>query len=219
MNGSCPVIPIAFVDVDETLVRDITFLSMFVFDAERRDRGAEAASVVEQFHALRASGMTRAQSHRWFYRHWAGREVADVRLSGQNWFAARAAAPEFFNDAVRQRLDGLVTGGTRIVLVSGSVEPALHPIAESVGASAVLCTTLETRDGRYTGEVIETMVGADKSSALRRYCTRQGIALRSCAAFGDHHSDISMFDLVGHPVVVGTNDPLLDTYPALRLPG
>ncbi|BDU00943.1 HAD family hydrolase [Nocardia sputorum] len=215
---SCAV-PAAFVDVDETLVRDVTFLSLFSFDARQRGRGAVADAVIEEFRALRAAGMSRGESHRWFYRQWAGREVAEVRRVGRAWFASRAADPAFFNIAVRQRLEVLSRSGSRIVLVSGSFTPALRPIAEAVGATSVLCTTLATTAGQYTGEVLATMVGADKSAALLRYAEEAVIDLSSCAAFGDHHSDIAMFELVGHPVVVGDADPRLRGYPARRLPG
>ncbi|MFE7745063.1 HAD family hydrolase [Nocardia sp. NPDC057455] len=206
-------------DVDETLVRCVTFLSLFVFDARRRGRGAEADTLVEEFRALRAAGMSRAESHRWFYRHWAGRDVADVRRVGDDWFTSRVADPAFFNPAVRHRLDELSRTGTHIVLVSGSFTPALRPIAEAVGATSVLCTTMETTAGKYTGEVLATMVGTDKSAALLRYAERTAVDLTSCTAFGDHHSDAAMFELVGHPVVVGDLDPRLHGYPAQRLPG
>ncbi|MGY2032135.1 HAD family hydrolase [Nocardia gipuzkoensis] len=212
-------VPVAFVDVDETLVRCVTFLSLFLFDARRRGHGPEADTVVEEFHALRGAGMSRGESHRWFYRRWAGRDVADVRRIGHDWFTSCAADPAFFNTAVRQRLDELSRGGTHIVLVSGSFTPALRPIADAVGASSVLCTTMETAAGKYTGKVLATMVGADKSAALLRYAERNAIDLSTCTAFGDHHSDIAMFDLVGHPVVVGDADPRLRDYPAQRLPG
>ncbi|WP_051047590.1 HAD family hydrolase [Nocardia asiatica] len=212
-------VPAAFVDVDETLVRCVSFLSLFVFDARRRGRGPEADTVVGEFRALRAAGMSRGESHRWFYRHWAGRDVADVRRVGDDWFTSCAADPAFFNTAVRRRLAELSRAGTRIVLVSGSFTPALRPIADAVGATEILCTTMETTAGKYTGNVLATMVGSDKSAALLRYAERTAIDLGSCAAFGDHHSDIAMFDLVGHPVVVGNADPRLNDYPAQRLPG
>ncbi|WP_280242142.1 HAD family hydrolase [Nocardia abscessus] len=212
-------VPAAFVDVDETLVRCVSFLSLFLFDARRRGHGAEADTVVEEFRALRGAGMTRGESHRWFYRQWAGRDVADVRRIGHDWFTSCAADPAFFNTAVRRRLDELSRGGTHIVLVSGSFTPALRPIAYAVGATSVLCTTMETAAGKYTGKVLATMVGADKSAALLRYAERTAIDLATCTAFGDHHSDIAMFDLVGHPVVVGDADPRLRDYPAERLPG
>ncbi|MGK8524844.1 HAD family hydrolase [Nocardia asteroides] len=218
-DGRNTAVPAAFVDVDETLVRSVTFLSLWLFDARRRGRGAEAEAVVEEFHALRASGMSRGESHRWFYRHWADRDIADLRRTGIDWFTARAADRAFFNTAVRQRLAELSCAGSRIVLVSGSVTPALEPIAEAVGATSVLCTTMETAAGKYTGEVLATMVGSDKSAALLRYAEQTAIDLKSCAAFGDHHSDAAMFELVGHPVVVGDTDPRLRDYPAQRLPG
>ncbi|QIS06213.1 HAD-IB family hydrolase [Nocardia brasiliensis] len=208
----------AFVDVDETLVREITFLSLFGFDAERRGE-LDGPATLREFFALRERGMGRAESHRWFYRLWAGRAVADVQRVGREWFAARLATPGFFNPAVRQRLQQLAAAGARIVLVSGSFDAALRPIADEIRADDILCTELAVENGCYTGEVSATMVGDDKSAALRAYAERTGIDLSACAAFGDHHSDTAMFDLVGHPVVVGDRDRALDDYPAERLPG
>ncbi|WP_109525420.1 MULTISPECIES: HAD family hydrolase [Nocardia] len=215
----------AFVDVDETLVRDITFLSLFEFDAHRREgrpachSPAAEHETVQRFRSLRAAGLGRADSHRWLYRHWAGRDVADVRAVGREWFTDRSAAAGYFNEAVLRRLAEIADTGAHIVLVSGSFDAALAPIAEQIRAHAVLCTDLEIDRGRYTGSVTATMVGPDKAVAVRRYADEHGIDLRDCAAFGDHHSDISMFDLVGHPVVVGDADPALRGYPAERLAG
>ncbi|MBF6166212.1 HAD-IB family hydrolase [Streptomyces gardneri] len=212
-------VPAVFVDVDETLVRSVTFLSLFVFDARRRGHGAEADAVLREFRTLRAAGMSRGESHRWFYRHWAGRDTADLRRTGKDWFASSSADPAFFNAAVRRRLDELSRTGSRIVLVSGSIAPALEPIAEAVGAATVLCTKMETAAGKYTGDLLATMVGTDKSAALLRYAEQAAIDPKACMAFGDHHSDVAMFELVGHPVVVGDTDPRLRDYPAQRLPG
>ncbi len=218
MTDSDGSVSAAFVDVDETLVRDITFLSLFAFDAERR-ADTDGPAILREFFALRAEGLSRSASHRWFYRHWAGREVAEVHRIGRAWCTARIATAGFFNPAVRQRLGLLAASGARIVLVSGSFEAALRPIADLIGADDILCTLLEVDNGRYTGEVSATMVGDDKSAALRRYAAHAGIDLARCAAFGDHHSDTAMFDLVGHPVIVGNADRALDDYPAERLPG
>ena len=219
--------PAAFVDVDETLVRDITFLSLFAFAAQRRARGPDIGDAMrasrdpidQRFWAMRSAGAGRAASHRWFYRAWAGCDVAETHAIGREWFASRIAGPDYANGAVCLHLAELAARGTRIVLVSGSFDAALRPIAAWIGAEAVLCTDLETADGRYTGDVAATMVGEDKAAAVRGYAAETGIDLRRCTALGDHHSDIAMFELVGRPVVVGTADPRLRSYSAERLPG
>ncbi|MFC4376047.1 HAD family hydrolase [Nocardia halotolerans] len=212
-----PTVPVAFVDVDETLVRDISFLSLFRFDAQRR--GDDPEPLLEEFWALRAAGVGRAESHRFFYRLWRGRRVEQVRAIGRDWFAERARSTDFINSAVADRLRELAARGTRIVLVSGSFDAALLPIARYVAADATLCTELVVAAGHYTGETRATMVGMDKAAALRGYAERTEVDLGTCAAFGDHRSDVAMFDLVGHPVVVGDADHHLRNYPAERLPG
>ncbi|MFI6169090.1 HAD family hydrolase [Nocardia sp. NPDC051052] len=213
-----PAVAAAFVDVDNTLVRDISFLSLFTFDA--RCRGADPEPLLREFRALRVAGVGRAESHREFYRLWHGREVEEVRRIGRDWFTERVRTTDFFNASVVGRLRDLAATGTRIILVSGSFDAALGPIADHIAADETLCTELMVADGRYTGAVRATMVGTDKAAALRGYAERTGVDLGACAAFGDHHSDIAMFDLVGWPVVVSDVDHHhLRDYPAERLPG
>ncbi|MFE1775472.1 HAD family hydrolase [Streptomyces sp. NPDC059008] len=97
------------------------------------------------------------------------------------------------------RSDGLAT-----VLVSGSFTACLDPIADRI-----LCTDLEVKDGRYTGEVLTTMIGPAKAEHARTLLTAHNWPPADCYAYGDRAFGLVLLDLVGCPVVVGSDPELL----------
>ncbi len=165
----------AFVDVDETLVAQVTLFSLLLFDGAERGVGGQARAHLAGLRSLRARGV--------------------------------------FHEAVLADLAARTSDGFAIVLVSGSFAPALDPIAEHIGAAAVLCTDLESSAGRYTGVVRATMLGPDKARAVAAYARAHGTDLGRSIAYGDHVSDAPMLDLAGERVVVGEGMP---GYPATR---
>jgi phosphoserine phosphatase len=83
--------------------------------------------------------------------------------------------------------------------------PCLERLGAAMGASGVIGSGLEVRDGRYTGRSIApVMVGKDKGNATCAFFAQRGTAVDWAASFayGDTIHDRSLFDLVGHPVAV-----------------
>ncbi len=200
----------AFFDVDETL---ISVKSMFDFydyflvaaghtEAERRELTARAT-------ALLGPGVPRLRANQLFYQRFADYKVAEVADIGQAWFADRLARGELFHVEVLAALRAHKAAGARIALVSGSFSACLQPVAEYCGADTVLCTELVQDDGRYTGEVVRSMIGDAKADAAAELISRERVLAADCAAYGDHGSDLGLLRLVGHPVAVGDNPDLL----------
>jgi phosphoserine phosphatase len=50
------------------------------------------------------------------------------------------------------------------------------------------------------------VIGPGKAHAIEKFIADRGIDLARSFAYGDHHSDIHMLEMVAHPVVVG-NEP------------
>ncbi|MGG7576146.1 HAD family hydrolase, partial [Streptomyces sirii] len=72
--------------------------------------------------------------------------------------------------------------GLATVLVSGSFTACLGPIADHVGADRILCADLEVTDGRYTGEVLTTMIGPAKAEHARTLLTTHNWPPADCYA-------------------------------------
>jgi HAD superfamily hydrolase (TIGR01490 family) len=135
---------------------------------------------------------------------------------GRRWFADRRRAEGFYLADTRDALRRHRTAGAAVILVSGSFPAVLEPIAEAVGATRILCTRPECRDGVLTGGIVgEPVIGEAKRQAVREVLANHPhIDPADCFAYGDHVSDLPMLAEVGYPVVVGDCPELLE-----RLPG
>lgn len=92
-----------------------------------------------------------------------------------------------------------------LVLVSGMPTPCLERLGAAIGATGVVGTGLEVRDGRFTGcAVLPVMVGADKGGATRAFFAAHNTTVDwgGSFAYADSIHDRSLFDMVGHPVAV-----------------
>ncbi|MET8325672.1 HAD-IB family hydrolase [Streptomyces sp. NPDC005181] len=199
---------VAFFDVDETLI-DIksmfSFLAFHLADPERY-RAAET-----ELTSRAQAGVPREETNRIYYRNFAGMTEASVADNGRKWFARQVARDGFFHAEVVRELRRHQAEGTRIALVSGSFRACLDPVADRVGADHVLCTEPEIVAGRYTGEVLTTVIGKGKATAARALMRRTGARPDECFAYGDHASDLPLLLAVGNAGVVG-NDPVLSDH-------
>lgn len=206
----------AFFDVDGTL---LPFKSMFDFQSyiARQTRGSNARlrylARRLRFGFYEIARRNRLFVNRKYYETFRGQRVAEVCQRAEEWFACRKAEgkPLF----IAPMIDVLEThrrDGFGIVLVSGSFNEILAPVARELRATAVLSTRLEAVDGIYTGRILPPqMIGHGKSDAIRAFLLDRGIDPESCSAFGDHWSDLAMLRAVGGPGVVA-GDPRLETY-------
>lgn len=125
--------------------------------------------------------------------------------------ALRAAAEGLFRDHVEPRIYPQAAArvaahqqrGDRVVLVTGSLEPIVAPLADRLGVTDVLAARLEEKDGAYTGALDGgPLAGADKAQAIRAFADREGINLTAAFGYADSVDDVPMLEVVGHPAVV-----------------
>ena len=200
---------VAFFDVDETL---ITGKSMFTFLRLHFELCGKPPAwyfaIADHLAAMAEAGASRADTNREYYRAFSGQPVRKIAEHGKRWFERSLSIPGFFHPPAVSALHRHRAAGDQTVLVSGSFSACLDPIAEALGADAVLCSEPIAADGIYTGEVAKTMIGDAKGIAAAEYARAHGIAPADCAAYGDHASDLALLSAVGHPPVVGA-DPVL----------
>lgn len=199
----------AFFDVDETL---ITVKSMFEFLGYHLTRCGQHSSSLPAIRAELAEiarTSSRARSNRAYYRHFAGHDVATVAEHGREWFALAGSRAGFLHEPAVTALREHAAAGLPTVLVSGSFSACLDPIAELLGADAILCSTPIAVSGWYTGDVTTAMIGEEKGFAAARFIAERGLCGLASHAYADHESDLSLLRAVGHPVVVGSDPSLL----------
>jgi HAD superfamily hydrolase (TIGR01490 family) len=197
----------AFFDVDETLL-SVRTLESFLLHYLRlvpsmisRERLQELAHKVVE--------LDRVEFNRLYFGIWSGQPAARVLDAGHSWYAEASAEPGFFRANVLERLRAHQDAGDRVVLVSGSFDAPLRPLAEAVGADRLYCTELEVVDGRYTGTISQAMINDDKRRAVDAYLSSSGQDGDSWG-YGDHPSDLALLEGVRHPVVVGSDPAMLE---------
>lgn len=201
----------AFFDVDETLIATKSMFEVMRFYLEKTEGEAglmRYAKRLRLFRRLARVGVPRVAINRLYYLFWRGTSADAVAAIATEWVEQRKGEPTFFLAPAVAALTAHRQRGDRIVLVSGSFPAVLEPLSAQLGADELLCTRPRVTDGRFTGGVEQPMIGIHKTHAARQLMARAGISPAECAAYGDHLSDLSLLELVGHPGVV-PNDPSL----------
>jgi HAD superfamily hydrolase (TIGR01490 family) len=207
---------VAFFDVDETLINARSMYRFLEFSLAATGRpAAEYERLRAEFTALAKAGVAREDINRLFYRPFAGQPVAEVYQLGREWFAGERRSPAFFHLASVGALALHRGAGHLTALVSGSFPACVAPIAEAIGADAVLCTVPDQVDGSYTGAIGRPMIGVVKAEAARGFAGAHDANIGACWAYGDHASDLELLGAVGNPVVVG-DDAVLREYAETR---
>ncbi len=153
--------------------------------------------------------VNRGAFNRVFYRNYRGRDAARVR----------ALADEVFTTVMRPRLYPAALAaiaahrarGERVVLVTGSIDFLIAPLARHLGVSPAdtLAVTLAEENGRFTGELTgPPLSDEEKARAVRAYAEREGVDLARAIAYGDSGADLPMLDAVGQAVVVNPKPKL-----------
>ena len=136
-----------------------------------------------------------------FYRNYAGLPPE----------AVRALAPACFTELIRPHLFTQAPAcvaehrmaGRRVVLITGSIDFIVEPLARFLGVDDLLSPSLVERDGQFTGELSGPPVGeAEKARRIRAYAQNRELDLSASYAYGDSIADLPMLETVGYPRVV-----------------
>lgn len=151
--------------------------------------------------------ISRPQFNRVFYRNYRGMDAQ----------ATKTLTTDMFNNYLRHRIFPEAISqieehreqGDQVVLLTGSLDFIVQPIAEFFGADSVLAPELVELGGRFMGELTtEPLIGEQKAIAMKKFCEQANIPLDICYAYSDSQSDLPMLDAVGNPVAVNPSKRL-----------
>ncbi|OGT63245.1 MAG: hypothetical protein A3E85_06035 [Gammaproteobacteria bacterium RIFCSPHIGHO2_12_FULL_45_12] len=199
----------AFFDVDGTLVKGKPMLDFLKFYYEMR---YSKSPIIGQYKysLFRAKAFllglftrSRELQNKLYYKCYADQESHFVKMVGNKWYKNSIVNNSYYKNVVDELMQHQ-ENKAEIVLVSGSFLPCLSRIAEKLNVNYILATSLEEKNGRYTGRLsCEPVIGSGKCNAIFGWMRRLGkVDLTTCYAYGDHISDIPMLSLVGNPVLV-----------------
>jgi HAD superfamily hydrolase (TIGR01490 family) len=100
--------------------------------------------------------------------------------------------------------------GRLVAIVSASPVEVVEPLSQHLGADLAIGTEAKIDEhGRYSGELVRYTYGPAKADAIRELAEERGIDLAASYAYSDSVTDLPMLELVGHPVAVNPDRPLL----------
>lgn len=203
---------IAFFDVDNTLTRGSTlyFLGKGMYERgffTKRDIGAWVLANIR----FRMTGTEKSEVIARFQKSAtdfiAGHKVDEIRKIGEEIYT-EFVSPSLWDGTMaiaRRHLNA----GDEVWLVTASPQDFAELIAEKLGFTGALGTQAETKDGKYTGELIGPLLhGKEKAKAVTKLTNDRGIDINDCFAYSDSHNDLPLLNTVGHPNAINPDAKL-----------
>ncbi|MCH7872558.1 MAG: HAD family hydrolase [Planctomycetes bacterium] len=203
--------PAAFFDVDGTLTKT-TILHPYVYFrragmSSLMGRVWYAAFLIKCLIYLVLDKIDRNMLNVVFYRSYAGMSVAKTRNLAASCHEA-VIKPRQFQE-VPACLAEQREAGRIIVLVTGSSDFIIAPLAKEFGATDLIAPSLVEANDRFTGKLTGPPIGGEeKARRVRSYAEARGIDLAQSHAFGDSIADLPMLERVGHPHAVNPDRTL-----------
>ena len=142
-----------------------------------------------------------------FYRNYRGLNAESVKqLAGEQF--ETYVHPKLFPaalDCIREHQ----SRGDLIVLVTGSLDFIIQPLADYLRADDALTVQLEEAHGKFTGELTTLPLSEEeKVRAIQAFVEQHNVDLAASYAYGDSRADLPMLECVGNPIVVNPSKGL-----------
>jgi HAD superfamily hydrolase (TIGR01490 family) len=153
----------------------------------------------------------------WFYQRNLVSETAMAHLllsfyKNKDLAMFEAGASDYYHEVLKHHLAPNIVSrvqehkknGHVLVLVSAGIRYLLTPVVEDLGFDHLICTDLKVGDnGLLTGKSHGSVcTGETKKKSALKLAERLGIDLARSYAYGDHHADIPLLEMVGNPRAV-----------------
>jgi len=201
----------AFFDVDGTCIKSNAlehYLYLSTTDASLINKWKLILRIVIQMpYYILLDRINRSEFNKVFYRNYSYMAVEKLRDLSEKYISQKLVHRLFpeAKDCIEQHKKT----GDLVVLVSGSVDFVIAPLAKFLGADNVLCVSLKSNNGYYTGEIIgDSITDEGKAIAIKHIAENLGIDLSQSYAYGDSISDLPMLKCVGNPVAVNPDHNL-----------
>jgi HAD superfamily hydrolase (TIGR01490 family) len=99
--------------------------------------------------------------------------------------------------------------GDALVIITATNDFVTQPIADRFGVHALIATTAELANGRYTGRVAGTPCYREgKVTRLHEWLAQHPHTLEGSVFYSDSHTDLPLLEIVSTPVAVDPNNAL-----------
>jgi HAD superfamily hydrolase (TIGR01490 family) len=199
----------AIFDVDGTLIADATLERIFIRFLRRRGELGWREMINWIGASIRAAA--------WWKAAVGGRpqlKAIKAYLRGKDPTHLRRLARECFESEIEPRLSSEAVDRLRwhqnaghfVILLSGTLDLLLEPLAERLGVHARIGSDLEVEERRLTGRLAgRRPFGETKAECLATINRAAGFDLKRSFAYADSFADRHLLAMVGHPVATNAD--------------
>jgi alcohol-forming fatty acyl-CoA reductase len=202
---------IAFYDLDGTLVDlNLVHATLFMLAnlGEWSNRVAYLASFAARLPRIyMAEQRDRRLLNKEMFAVFRGVSHDRLRLLGDE-YCERILVKHLYPRAV-EMLHANREAGIEPVLVTGSPDFVVAPLARYLGITDFAANRFIYRGGCATGRLAEPIMASDeKADWCAEYAASRGLALKNCWGYADSHYDLAFLAALGHPVCVNPDRKL-----------
>jgi HAD superfamily hydrolase (TIGR01490 family) len=192
---------IDFFDVDHTLTRRSSGGRFVVLAMRRRILPLRLMFIIPWYSFMYRLGLFRLRVYAQGFPYL--RDIPRARLEqiSRESFSSRLRGDLF--PAGVALVEKLRREGRHVMLATSSIDFIVAPLAEHLGITGVLATTLEFIDGVCTGRFIGTpMFRREKKDRVLAFLAAEGVSPEECSFYSDSIYDLPLLEAVGTPVAV-----------------
>ncbi len=197
---------VAIFDVDGTLVQGSTERAFWRYLARHGKQGPRQLCLFALF-LLRhfpASGFNTLKRNKAYL---DGLRCDEIEALGRSWVTAWAD-DHWYRPAV-DRLIQHQQRGDVVLLLSGTLELLLGPLAERLGVSHIRGTIVRQRSGAFVAAPpLEHPFAESKRAIAEQFIKALGVDWARVSAYADSHHDVALLEAVGDPVAVRPDQAL-----------
>ncbi len=200
---------LAVFDLENTLIAS-NVVDSYAWLATRHISDAERARFVvhtvrEAPRLLALDRTDRGDFLRYFYRRYEGAPVEQLQRDTWELFSDLVLTKAF--PAGIRRVREHQARGHKTLLITGALDVVIEPLRPLF--DEVICAQLGTKNGRYTGELLEAPpTGEARALIMADFAAAHRIDLEQSVAYADSASDLPMLEAAGHPVAVNPETKL-----------
>lgn len=198
----------AFFDLDGTIIATHSVKDMFI---ERLVTGKVQTEEVLDMATMMVRYMLKSQDFaaglRSSVSNMVGMDESEIIELGEKVNAERLA-PQVFPE-VRAIIKAHRAKGHTLVVVTSASRYQVAPVARDLGIEHLICTELEVKKGKFTGQLIgEPCYGPAKVKAARKFARDHRVTLKKSYFYSNGSEDVPLLETVGHPVAIAPDSKL-----------
>jgi len=139
-----------------------------------------------------------------FLKNW---QVNDFQKLIDSFFEEKLK-PVFYKEAIKI-INEHQAKNRELLVISNAILPIVEKISSYLGIKRCIGTELETKNGKFTGEIKgEIIYGKNKAEILTQYIRNNNLSIEKSWSYADHFSDIPILEIAKHPFAVNPNNLL-----------